>query len=136
MSWWSWQILRKTRTSPPPNCCAVYLVTRWCLTLYEPMDCRLPVSSVMGVLQVRTLEWVARTSSRGSAQPRGQTQVSLIAGGFFTIWATKKDQLLCCSPPFTHFSQIYEVLIFRLKMFVYWASLIICYALIYQGRDK
>ena len=90
----------------------------------------------MGVLQVRTLEWVARTSSRGSSQPRDRTEVSLTAGGIFTVWATKEDQLLCCSPPFPHFSQIYEVLIFRLKRFVYWASLIICYVLIYQGRDK
>ena len=31
-------------------------------------------------------------SSRGSSQPRGQTQVSYIAGGFFTIWATRKAQ--------------------------------------------
>ena len=34
----------------------------------------------MGILQARTLEWVAMTSSRGSSQPRNQTKVSLIAG--------------------------------------------------------
>ena len=32
------------------------------------------------------------TSSRGSSQPRNQTQVSCIAGGFFTFWATKEVQ--------------------------------------------
>ena len=40
--------------------------------------------------QARILEWVAMPSSRGSSQPRGRTQVSCIAGGFFTIWATRE----------------------------------------------
>ena len=44
----------------------------------------------MGILQGRRLEWVAMSSSRGSSQPRGWTRVSHIAGGFFTIWATKE----------------------------------------------
>ena len=51
------------------------------------MDCSPPGSSVHGILQARILEWVAMPSSMGSSQPRDQTQVSLIAGGFFTIWA-------------------------------------------------
>jgi len=38
----------------------------------------------MGILQARILEWVAMLSSRGSSQPRDQTQVSLFAGGFLT----------------------------------------------------
>ena len=37
-----------------------------------------------GVLQARKLEWVAFAFSRGSSQSRDQTQVSHIAGGFFT----------------------------------------------------
>jgi len=37
-----------------------------------------------GILQARILEWVAFPFSRGSSQPRGQTQVSHIAGGCFT----------------------------------------------------
>ena len=44
----------------------------------------------MGILQARILEWVAMLSSRGSSQPRGWTQVSHIAGEFFTIWATRE----------------------------------------------
>ena len=32
----------------------------------------------------RILEWVAYPFSRGSSQPRNQTGVSCIAGGFFT----------------------------------------------------
>ena len=45
----------------------------------DPMDYR-----VHGILQARMLEWVAFPFSRGSSQPRDRTQVSLIAGGFFT----------------------------------------------------
>ena len=47
----------------------------------------------MGSLQARTLEWVAMPSSmgRGSSQPRDGTQVSCIAGRFFTGgWATRE----------------------------------------------
>ena len=51
------------------------------------MDCRLPGSSVRGIFQARVLEWVAISFSRGSSWPRDQTQVSCIAGRFFTIWA-------------------------------------------------
>ena len=39
-------------------------------------------------LQARILEWVAFSFSRGSSQPRDQTQVSRITGGFFTSCAT------------------------------------------------
>ena len=47
----------------------------------------------MGILQVRILESVAMPSFAGSSeQPRGQTQVSHIAGGFFTVWATREAQ--------------------------------------------
>ena len=46
--------------------------------------------TVHGILQVRILEWVAFPFSRGSSQPRDQTQVSHIAGRFFTSWATRE----------------------------------------------
>ena len=36
------------------------------------------------ILQARVLDWVAVPFSIGSSQPRDQTQVSRIAGGFFT----------------------------------------------------
>ena len=45
----------------------------------------LPGSSVHGILQARILEWVAFPFSRRSSQARDQTQVSPIAGGFFTF---------------------------------------------------
>ena len=46
----------------------------------------------MGILQAGRLEWVAMPSSRGSSQPRDRPQVSLIAGGFFTVRATREAQ--------------------------------------------
>ena len=42
------------------------------------------VTIVHDILQARILEWVAFHFSRRSSQPRDQTQVSHIAGGFFT----------------------------------------------------
>ena len=54
-------------------------VTQSCLTLCDPMD-----YTIHGILQARILEWVAFPFSRGSSQPRDRTQVSCIAGGFFT----------------------------------------------------
>ena len=47
---------------------------------------------VHGILQARILEWVAFALSRGSSQPRDQTQVSCIAGRFFITWATGKHK--------------------------------------------
>ena len=36
---------------------------QWCLTPCNPMDCRLPGSSVHGILQARILKWVANPFS-------------------------------------------------------------------------
>ena len=62
-------------------------VAQSCLTLCDPMD-----DTVHGILQARILEWVAFPLSRGSSQPRDRTQVSSIAGGFFTSWVTREGQ--------------------------------------------
>ena len=61
-----------------------------CLILWDLMDCNLPHSSVCGILKARIFEWVAISFFRGSSWPRDQTQVCCIAGGFFTIWATRE----------------------------------------------
>ena len=66
------------------------LVTHSCPLLCNPMDYSPPASSVHGILQARILEWFAIPFSRGS--PTDWTQVSCIAGGFFTIWATREAQ--------------------------------------------
>ena len=57
------------------------------------MDYSLPASSVYGILQARILEWVAIPFSRGSSQPGDRTQISCIAGRFFTILATREAPL-------------------------------------------
>ena len=62
-------------------------VTQSCPTLFDFMD-----YIVHGILQARILEWIAFPFSRGSSQPRDQTQVSCIARGFFTSWATREAQ--------------------------------------------
>ena len=67
------------------------LVAQSCPTVCDPMDCK-PASPwgatysplSMGILQAKILEWVAMLPSRGSSQPRDRTQVSCIAGEFFT----------------------------------------------------
>ena len=65
--------------------CLPLLVTHTCATLGDPMDCSPPSSSVHEILQARILEWVAIPFSGASSQPRGQTQVFLIAGRFSTL---------------------------------------------------
>ena len=60
-------------------------VAQLCPTLCNPVD-----YTVHGILWARILEWVAFPFCRGSSQPRDRTQVSHIAGGFFTSWATRE----------------------------------------------
>ena len=60
-------------------------VGQTCLTPCDPRD-----YTVHGILQARTLEWVAFPFSRGSSQSRDWTQVSRIGDGFFTSWATRE----------------------------------------------
>ena len=57
-------------------------VSQSCPTL-NPTD-----YTIHGILQARILEWVAFPFSRGSSQLSERTQVSRIAGGLFTSWAT------------------------------------------------
>ena len=59
--------------------------------------CSLPGSYVRGILQARILQWVAIPFFRGSSQLRDWTQVSCIAGRFFTIWDTREAFLLVIS---------------------------------------
>ena len=54
-----------------------------------------PWTAVHGVLQARILKWVAFPFSMGPSQPRDQTQVSRIAGRFFSSWATREDLRTC-----------------------------------------
>ena len=73
----TWQV-GSLPLAPPRSKCRSVVLTLW------------PLRIVYGILQGRILEWVAFPFSRGSSQPRDWTQVSCIAGGFFTSWATGK----------------------------------------------
>ena len=71
--------------------CGTFLLS--CPTLCDPMDCRVPDSSVHGLLQARMLEWVAMPSSRGSSRLRTQNWISCgtcTAGRFLPLlhWRT------------------------------------------------
>ena len=86
------KIKTKTSTNVGPNeniavCVYIYIMlshsvvsdsaTPWTAAVQAPPS--------MGILQARLLEWVVMPSFRGSSQLRDGTQVSCIAGGFFTI---------------------------------------------------
>ena len=68
-----------------------------CPSLCDPMDCSPPGSSVHGILQARILEWVAMPSSRGSFQPRDQTQVSCVS--CLDRWVLYHEHHLGSTPP-------------------------------------
>ena len=73
-TWHHWHVTSGGKTNVPSESRSVVS------TLCDPMD-----YTVYGILQARILEWVAIPFSRGSSQPRNQSQVSLISGGFFTV---------------------------------------------------
>ena len=82
-------------------------VTQSCQTLCDPMD-----YTVHRILQARILEWVAFPFSRGSSLPRDQTQVSHIADGFFTSWATRETLF----PKTHHFSHLLFIYPWRIDV--------------------
>ena len=67
-------------------------VTQSCPTLCNPMD------TVHGILQARILKWVAVPFSRGSCQPRDQTQVSCTAADLYHLnhQGKPKNTGVCC----------------------------------------
>ena len=67
-----------------------------CLTLWSPVDCSLPGSSVHGILQARILEWVAMPSSRDLPDPGIQPTFlpsPALADKIFTTSATWEAQV-------------------------------------------
>ena len=82
---WHGQLHTQNLFFSQPVLPTVAFITQSCLTLCNPMDCTVP-----GILQARILEWADFPASGASSQPRDQTQVSHIVGGFFTSWATRE----------------------------------------------
>ena len=62
-----------------------------CLTLCDPVDCSPPGSSVHGILQARTLEYVA--SPGGLPDSGMEPASSALAGGFFTTTPSGKPSM-------------------------------------------
>ena len=77
----NWFLFARTTLERWPCSCSV---AQLCPTLGDPRDCSPPASSLHGIFQARTLEWVAISFSRGSSPPRDWTCVSCLAGRFFT----------------------------------------------------
>ena len=71
-------------TGLPTAAAAAAKSLQLCPILCDPIDGSPPGSPVPGILQARTLEWVAISFSRGSSPPSDQTRVSCTAGRFFT----------------------------------------------------
>ena len=95
LSSWRWRTsIQLAKTRPGVDCGSDHelliatnemKVTQSCPTLCNPMD-----YTVHGILQARILELVAFPISRGYSQPTDQTQVSCIAGRFFTNWGIRE----------------------------------------------
>ena len=64
--------------------CVQLFATPWTAASQVPLS--------VEILQVRILEWVAMPSSSGPYQSRDQTQVSRVAGRFFTNRAIREVQ--------------------------------------------
>ena len=116
-----WSLVRKVRSHMPHNVAKkererernlqLYLSTtvslcgcsivHLCLTLYDPMDCSPPGSSVCGILQARILGWVAFPTPGNLPNPGTETsslESPALAGGFFTnctIWEAPSTTALC-----------------------------------------
>ena len=91
----------------------------------SPTPCDPMVYTVCGTLQARMLEWMAIPFSRESSQPRNRTQVSHIAGGFFT--QLRSPRILACVA--YHFSirssqskNLTGVSCIAGEFFIYWAT--------------
>ena len=69
-------------------------VAQLCLTLCDSKDRSPPGSSVHGILQARTLKWLAISFSRGSSWPRDRTWVFCIAGRCCNVWATREAHII------------------------------------------
>ena len=103
------KVLQRNKT----NSMCVCLLTKSCLTLGNPMDYSLPSSSVHGISQARTLEWVVISFSRGSSRLKDWTQVSCMAGRFFTTEPPGKP----CKVFITH---IYIDICLEYVLFYFW----------------
>ena len=74
-SFFPWSLSQGNLNTP----CVRTKLLQSCPTLCDPLDCSPPGSSVHGILQARTPEWVAISSPKGSFPPRDQTRISSVS---------------------------------------------------------
>ena len=89
------ELILQLQISVFASCCVLCLGVQLCSTHATPWTIARQAPLFMWILQARILEWVAMPSSRGSSQPRDQTQISCIAGRFFIVLATREAQEYC-----------------------------------------
>ena len=97
-----------------PRYGGIYCLMKLCPILCNHIDCSSPSgSSIHGILQERTLEWVTISFSRKSSQPRDQICASCLTGRFFTAepsgkpmegiqWWAKTDLVTVTWQPHRH----------------------------------
>ena len=120
--------------------CMYVLFVQLCPTLCDRMDCSLPGSSVLGILQARMLEWVAISLSRVSIALRDWTMVSCIAGRFFTVWATREALLflyiwlniIFFQQSFLVFAIMSYIFSFRFLIYIVLVNIVMRYSLFYH----
>ena len=61
-----------------------------CLTLWDPMDCDPPISSVHVTLQANIMGWVVMPSSRGSIFPNQRSNLGLL---YYRLLQWQEDSL-------------------------------------------
>ena len=99
-------------------------VIQSCPTLCDPMDCSLPGSSIHGIFQARTLEWVAISFSRRSSLTQGlnpglphcrQMLYHLSHQGSLTDITLSKKNLMC---RILHCATLYKVQGYHLEVWL------------------
>ena len=94
------------------------------LTLWDLVDCSPKASLSMEFSKQEYWSGLPFPSPRGSSWPRDQTQISCIAGGFFTVWATRKllfsySIFIFSFPPFYFPSSLFS---FSVSLHLLWLS--------------
>ena len=104
-----WVFWTQTALSP----CLCQSLAQSCSTACDPMDCRLPGSSVHRIFQARILEWVASFLLQRIFPTQGLTHVSCVSctAGFFTCWAIREALLLAWGPANKYCTLLYHNLL-------------------------
>ena len=75
------------------RCVCRCLVAQSCPTRCHPMDCKpTRLLCLWGFSRQEHWSGLPMPTSTASSQPRDQNQISRIADGFFTVWATREAQ--------------------------------------------